>query len=270
MKALVLSDIHSNIYALEAIWAKEQDSDVVYCAGDLVDYGPYPQEVLDWIRAHHVTCVQGNHDRYVALCYRSGDTLERVSEAERAWAHHNASLLHEQDVTFLEQLPRAISLEMDGTAYGMTHLYRQYDEIVSLHAYEEFRVEVFPVGETHCLTRLILGHTHRQCVRYLSDELLWLNPGSVSYRRRDDPDQTAHYVTITDGQISLQRLAYNIEPLRCAIRRSISQGIRDSCSGAVFWPSLDDFMRCSRANSRLSGRTHHGFAVWPIYCRLRA
>jgi len=60
---------------------------------------------------------------------------------------------------------------------------------------------------------LIFGHTHRQAVRYLSDTVRWINPGSVSYRRRDDPDQTAHYATIVDGVVSLQRLAYDLEPV---------------------------------------------------------
>ena len=63
MKTLIISDLHSNIYALEAIWNKERDSDIVYCAGDLVDYGPYPKEVLNWVQSHNVHCVQGNHDR---------------------------------------------------------------------------------------------------------------------------------------------------------------------------------------------------------------
>ncbi len=65
--------------------------------------------------------------------------------------------------------------------------------------------------------RLILGHTHRQAVRYLSDEVFWLNPGSASYRRYDDPDQTAHYATIIDGVISLKRLSYDMERLRQAV-----------------------------------------------------
>ena len=54
MKALILSDLHSNIHALEAIWARERDSDAIYCAGDLVDYGPFPNEVLDWVRQRRV------------------------------------------------------------------------------------------------------------------------------------------------------------------------------------------------------------------------
>jgi predicted phosphodiesterase len=129
MKVLIFSDIHSNIYALEAIWEKEHDSDLILCAGDLVDYGPYPRQVLTWIREHNVLCVQGNHDASVALTYRKGNTLETVAEDDRAWVHLNASLLEESDIEFLEQLPISSSFELDGIAYGMQHIYRDYKEI---------------------------------------------------------------------------------------------------------------------------------------------
>lgn len=215
MKALIISDVHSNIYALEAIWAREQDSDIVFCAGDLVDYGPYPKKVLNWMREQDVTCVQGNHDRVVAATFRSAaGGLEGVPVAERTWARHNASLLDAEDIAFLEQLPRAITLELDGIFYGMTHWYRDYEEIVSLHAFFQFRAQTFRSEDSAAPTRLIFGHTHLQAVRYLSDILLWLNPGSVSYRHGDDPDQAAYYATITDRTISLQRLPYDMTPLR--------------------------------------------------------
>ena len=100
MKILVLSDIHSNIFALEAIWKRERDSDLILCAGDLVDYGPHPKEVVDWVRAHSVICVQGNHDQFLISSYRSGRTLERVPAEERAWVHHNGALMDEKDILF--------------------------------------------------------------------------------------------------------------------------------------------------------------------------
>lgn len=211
MKALILSDIHSNIYALEAIWKQERDSDLILCAGDHIDYGPFPRQTLDWIYAHNARSVQGNHDAWLALNYRRGMIGESVPEAERAWVNHNAALLEEADIRFLESLPRALAFDLNGVSYGMTHMYREYNEIVSLHAYEAFREELFGSATP---PRLIMGHTHRQCVRYLADDLLWLNPGSASYRRKDDPDQSAHYATITDGRISLKRLEYDMTPLR--------------------------------------------------------
>ncbi len=205
MKTLILSDIHSNIHALETILAREKDSDLIYCAGDLVDYGPNPTEVIAWVRANKIPCVKGNHDQWVVMNYRNGRFLETVAAEERAWVHHNAALLSEQEIEFLEQLPEALTFDCDGIPYGLTHLYRDYDEIVSLYEFEQFCDVTF----NKPINRLVIGHTHRQAVRYLSDDVLWLNPGSVSYRRFGDPDQTAHYSVIIDGQISLRRLAYD-------------------------------------------------------------
>ena len=210
MKTLILSDIHSNITALEAIWDKEQDSDFVYCAGDLVDYGPHPREVIAWIQAHNIPAVQGNHDAWVSLNYRRRHFLETMPVAERGWVNYTASLLTEADIRYLEKLPQSLTFTLDGIIYGLTHLYQNYEEIVSLHDYEQFRHDRF-AGAAY--TRLIIGHTHRQAVRYLSDELLWLNPGSVSYRRAGDPDQTAHYATIVNGRLSLHRLPYDTTPV---------------------------------------------------------
>lgn len=206
MKVLIISDVHSNIHALEAIWARENDSDKIYSLGDLVDYGPYPRQVLDWVRAHEVLSVQGNHDAWVSSRYREGKALDNVPLEDRAWVDQNVSLLDDSDIDFLEQLPETLTFEADGFGYALTHIYDQYREIKSLQQYEEFRQDRFASVP---YTRLLLGHTHRQAIRYLSDELLWLNPGSGSYRRPDDPDQTAHYATITDGTLSLRRIEYD-------------------------------------------------------------
>ncbi len=70
MKALLLSDIHGNIDALqgldEDLQRREERPDLVLVLGDLVDYGPAPGEVISWVRrrAHHV--VRGNHDHAMA------------------------------------------------------------------------------------------------------------------------------------------------------------------------------------------------------------
>jgi predicted phosphodiesterase len=186
-----------------------------------VDYGPFPKEVLDWVQSHGVICTQGNHDQWVAINYRAGKTLETVPMADRAWVHYTVGLLDEADVTFLEGLPRAMVVDVDGVTYGLTHLYQAYEEIVSLYAFHNFIAETFDEDPL----RVILGHTHRQSIRYLSNEHLWLNPGSVSYRRQDDPDQTAHYATIVDGVLALHRLAYDLTPLRAAVQRvSLKEG----------------------------------------------
>lgn len=231
MKTLILSDIHSNIIALEAIWVQEKDSDFICCTGDLVDWGPHPQEVIAWIKTHDVLTTQGNHDQWVCMNYRQGNIGKTVPLKKRGWEHHNAAKLSEADIRYLESLPEAVTFELDGIHYGLTHLVKGYDELVSLHAYEQFRQKRF--GGTP-FTRLILGHTHRQAIRYLDNDLLWLNPGSVSYRRQDDPDQTAHYMTIVNGRIQFHRLDYDFSPLYKATQKiAIKEGHKTVAS--QFW-----------------------------------
>jgi len=204
MKTLLLSDLHSNIAALEAVWNKEHDADRVLCAGDIVDYGPHPAECVDWMIAHDATVVRGNHDESVVGAFRHPTDDEIVP-----WRVHNARKLSERHGGCLPNLPVACVVEIDGIEYGMTHAYQNYEIIRSLEGFRSFCDSRF--GRT--IHRIIFGHTHRREVHYLADDTLRMNPGSSSYRRQDDPDQRAHYAVIQDGQISLRAATYPVEPL---------------------------------------------------------
>ena len=59
MRILLLSDIHANIAALCAIERDAGAVDAIYCAGDYVDYGTDPHEVIAWVRQHEARCVMG-------------------------------------------------------------------------------------------------------------------------------------------------------------------------------------------------------------------
>jgi predicted phosphodiesterase len=215
MKALLISDLHANIVALEAIWAREGGADRIYCAGDLVDYGTHPREVIDWVRAHGVVCVQGNHDWHVAQTFAEPE-LHTLDEGALFWRHHNARRLRAEDAAFLQSLPEAVTFELDGVVYGMTHLYRGYELILSRHAYRAFCAERFP---DRPIDRLIMGHTHRQAIVQLGARELWLNPGSASYRRRDDPDQEAHYMILEDGRIEMRSTPYDCAAVYAEVMR---------------------------------------------------
>lgn len=277
MKAVVISDIHSNVYALEAIRQAEPEYDAIYCAGDLVDYGPFPQQVIEWTQQHNVVCVRGNHDDIVIDVFRNEPQLAMMTGDERKWAHHNAQLLGEAEIRYLESLPLFVAFELDGYAYTMKHLYRDYLTIDSLPKFDEQWAACRPgdvnaavgsatasaAGSTTAEAggsatdgapdssaaeaagssvadavdnntknradantsrgerRLVFGHTHRRCVHMLGDGALWLNPGSVSYRRPDDLSKEAHYATITDGRIELKRVAYDRAPLLEATHRTL-------------------------------------------------
>ena len=63
MRILLVSDIHANWPALEAI---DEPHDLCLCIGDLVDYGCEPVPVVEWVRRRAAVCVRGNHDHMVA------------------------------------------------------------------------------------------------------------------------------------------------------------------------------------------------------------
>jgi predicted phosphodiesterase len=69
MRMAVLSDLHANLPALQAVWADLQARrpDAVYCLGDLVGYGAQPNEVIDFVRAEAIPTVMGNYDEGVGF-----------------------------------------------------------------------------------------------------------------------------------------------------------------------------------------------------------
>ena len=218
MKILVISDIHSNIWALEAILNIEHDYDLICCAGDFVDYGTAPDKVINWaIKQKNAYFVQGNHDLLTVKEWYKGE-YKTITSSCYKWVHHNCERLNESHIDFLKNLPRCMRFEADNITYTLQHQYdHQYGIIQSRYEFNHFWQHQIPIAADEQLYQkercLIFGHTHRQGCYMLEDQMRWLNPGSISYRRPDDPDKTAHYAIITDGKLSLKRAVYNSTPL---------------------------------------------------------
>ena len=86
MRALVLSDIHANLQALEAVLAFAPEYDAVWNLGDVVGYGANPNEVIDIVRSMGHLVVRGNHDR--ACCDPGSlDYFSEIAAAAIRWTH---------------------------------------------------------------------------------------------------------------------------------------------------------------------------------------
>ena len=121
MKILVISDVHSCIEALEAVWARESDADAIICAGDVVDWGWNPHEVICWLREHNAITVMGNHDLIVKNVYNSGNFQELGKEEE--YRFHNANRLTEEDAAWLNALKETEIVTFGDTTYCIRHAY---------------------------------------------------------------------------------------------------------------------------------------------------
>lgn len=120
MRVLIVSDIRGNIEALRAVAKTEPHVDHVLCLGDIVDYGPAPDETVAWVRANALATARGNHDNAVAIgedC-RSAPLFRRLSVETRK---RTVPLLAPENLAFLRALPTRRSVHVDGTRLELLH-----------------------------------------------------------------------------------------------------------------------------------------------------
>ena len=229
MQILVISDLHANWPALEAVLGA-QAFDRVIVVGDLVSYGPHPREVVKWVWSHATVVVRGNHDDALACgtdC-RCAPTSKSLATATRA-VHRE--LLSLEDIQFLRSLPRTATLRSsDETFFAvhaspLNHLYRY--TLTPQASDEHVRRQVGGVRADYVL----LGHTHLPMVRS-SGRRLVVNPGSVGQPRDGDP--RASFAVIENGSVTLKRVAYDVErTVRDLHRLPVSRAIVDQLSSIL-------------------------------------
>ncbi|MBR4868423.1 MAG: metallophosphoesterase family protein [Clostridia bacterium] len=207
MKLLVISDVHSNVHALHAIEQQEGTWDAVLFAGDMIDFGLQPHEVVCWMRDHNVIAVAGNHDTGLAAIYNNGFLpLDDPLKAE-SFCHHNLSVLTKEDMEYVAALPLEVTVAFDGITYFMTHIYDYDDCHAILHHLEKYdSIDTFEsywlekVGKTEGKRCLILGDSHHCMMLQLKKDTMVINPGAAGYNLgADSAYKGASYIVIEDG-----------------------------------------------------------------------
>jgi len=227
----VMSDIHANLEALQAVLRHMGSADSIFCAGDIVGYGPNPNECCELVRSRGIKCVMGNHDIVCAnlgyldredptlseeqkqLTRVSLDGMNEVARLSAEWTHEQ---LTEENRQFLRGLPLEIK-ESDitmlhgsvGSDYEKlnTYLDEKFAETTSRKGRmtpDEFYAEMLDAVQSKVL---VVGHTHiptrgyyfvhgwlLAALPFLARERWVLNPGSVGQPRRGTK---ATYATIT-------------------------------------------------------------------------
>jgi protein phosphatase len=216
MKLLFISDLHGNVEALNTIIGKVK-FDHVYCMGDLVDYGPDPLEIIDWIRDNNVPTIRGNHDNAVALHVDCGCSYiyKHLSEATREYTWASIS---ENDEHFLKELPLKIQSEIDGVRFMFAHGSPSsfFDYINPDTPVEKLEEYTAGINDDY----LVLGHTHKPAILKTSRTTI-LNPGSVGQPRDNDRRTSCMLFNTSDNTFEIIRLEYDIEATCKKIRASM-------------------------------------------------
>jgi putative phosphoesterase len=201
VRTLIISDIHGNLPALEAVLAHEKKYDACLFLGDVVDYGPFPKECIHFLMEEMDVGVMGNHDNAIAFdedCKCRGD-FRAFSIETRMW---HKTLLDTKELLFLQSLRPLEQTTIDGLSIVMAHATPEGD---LFHYLQEDEIESAVQGITAQL--VLLGHTHIQFKRHIGDTLV-VNPGSVGLARDGGE---ACYAMMENGEIALHRVPYDVE-----------------------------------------------------------
>jgi predicted phosphodiesterase len=232
VRFLIVSDLHANWHALEAVLADAEGKyQQIACCGDLVGYNPNPEQVLAWAEANGSLTIRGNHDKVVAGI----ETLEWFNEVAQIAARWTMRRLDASHLAYLRGLPAGpVNNEYFQIWHGSLG---DEDEYITR---AQDAAPAFPYFE---LPLAFFGHTHIQggffskrgrvgrimpvrknesnyTLELNPDTLYMINPGSVGQPRDNDP-RAAYAIFDSDQKfVSLHRIPYPIQRTASEIKQA--------------------------------------------------
>jgi putative phosphoesterase len=223
MRIAIFGDIHANLTALEAVLddLQQQRVESMYCLGDLVGYGPFPNEVVEQIRRDGTPTVKGNYDDGVGFdrdecgCAYRDPEEQRLGDISLQWTKRTVT----PDLkAFLRSLQAEIRFEADGKRFRLVHgSPRRMNE----YLFEDRPLSSFErLAATSEADVLVFGHTHKPYTKRV-DGVLFVNAGSVGKPKDGDP-RACYVVMDTAGEVNVEfrRIRYDVQAVATAIRQS--------------------------------------------------
>ena len=231
MRYLILSDIHANLTALDTVLdvAKGRWQKAV-CLGDLVGYGPDPNEVIDRVRALPAVTIRGNHDKAIAGL-EDADEFNPVARNAVLWTREQ---LRPENRQYLLDLPKGpVTVDGFSIVHGAVHDEDEYvlSPGLALDGLQNAPTPVTFFGHTHLQGGFSLrgedvtllhfkpsggnpfaNFTIEQGTTYL------LNPGSIGQPRDGDPRAGFAIADLDGGSVEFWRIPYNIEDVQGRMR----------------------------------------------------
>jgi predicted phosphodiesterase len=227
MRILIISDIHANLTALEAVLSSVGKIDACWCLGDLVGYGPDPNECIELIRQQpDLVCVEGNHD---------AATLEQIeltafNPEARLALNWTQGQLSDENSQYLRNLPERVVLDLVTLVHGSP---RQpvweylLDTRTATLNFSFFDTPYCMVGHTHLPVLYYLAEENRLATLIMPENSTQLalaprtilNPGSVGQPRDRDP-RASFVILDTDlFMCEYHRVPYDIAAVQARMRK---------------------------------------------------
>ena len=210
MKIAVISDIHANIYALISTLENidNEKVDTIICLGDLVGYGPTPNETVAMIRRRNIICLKGNYDASVVENEFSYIRETPINSFSLPWTYNE---LRFENKHYLENLPSSFTLNAGGKKILFVHgspskinEYLYIDEKNTADA-------LLSIDED----ALVCAHTHIPGSKQINNKI-YINCGSVGKPKIGRPNSTYSLIEIDKtGKLTVQtkELKYEVKKI---------------------------------------------------------
>ena len=223
-RILIVSDIHGNKDALDAVAADAGPAERIWCLGDMVGYGPEPSACLAWVREHCEVVLSGNHDYAVFDPEITRDFNPNAALA----AEWTRGQLSDEEMEYLRGLPSLVEVDGVTLAHGSpadpiwTYILTVVD---ALEAFGAFSGDLCFVGHTHVAGGFVQNDAgiSRQPMEndtplLLADGRFIVNPGSVGQPRDRDPRAAYAWYEPASQEVTWKRVSYPIEATQAKIR----------------------------------------------------
>jgi putative phosphoesterase len=231
MKVLLLSDIHGNYPALEAIYNQVEPlgCDQIINCGDTTVYAPYPNETIDWLRQHNAFSIRGNTDDKVIKLLK-GKTFKKPSKPEKRIMYTStAAMLTAENIEFLLKLKKKKILRLGRTFVGLFHgSPADHEELLYTDTPEKRFKEL--VKDCTCQV-VITGHSHSPYHKYIKG-VHFINPGSAGRMFDGRPEASYAILEIEKGTITVShhRCSYDV----AAVIKALEQHQLPAIYGEMF------------------------------------
>ena len=223
-RVAVITDIHANLPALEAALGRiaQLGIEQTYCGGDLVGYGPHPNQVCALIAERGIPTIYGNYDYAIARDLEDCGCAY-ISAQDRALGDRSVAwtLAHTDPAAkeFMRELPFDLRFAVGETS---VHLVHGSPRKVNEYLFEDKPASLYErLAAAESDAVLVFGHTHKPWVREHGG-VLFVNCGSVGKPKDADPRGA---FAVLDGsgarlEVTIERVQYDVEAVAAEVRAS--------------------------------------------------
>lgn len=225
----VFSDVHGNLPALEVVLKDIEQRGIYqkFCLGDLVDFAPWGNEVIEKIKSLNIPCILGNHDERIAFDLPVFPLLkhsEEETEARFTAIDHSKKHITEDNKKFLSELPFHLKLNYKtGNKHWSIQLVHSSLESNDTYLYESETDKVFiDMLEDSKSDLVVMGHTHLSFAKQFGNKKWAINCGSVGRSKEENRLASYLILTLDDEKIipEIVQLNYPLEETARQIEES--------------------------------------------------